>query len=385
MFSRCYPTLSDFLLHHFGINIPLPIFSFGFFVALGFLAAAYILSLELKRKEGLGLLPPYQKDVMVGEPASITDYLMSGLLGFVLGFKILAVALDYGVFSANPQAFILSAQGNIIGGILGAALFAFLKYQEKKKEQLPTPKKETIKVHAYELTGDITLMAAIGGISGAKLFYLFETPGNFQEFISNPLESFFGGLTIYGGLIGGALVVYLFVKSKGLKFVHFADSAAPGLILAYGIGRMGCQVSGDGDWGVPNLALKPEWMPQWLWAQSYPHNIINEGVFIQGCQEAHCMVLAQPVYPTPIYELIMATVIFGILWGVRKKIAFPGFIFSLYMAFNGVERFFIEQYRVNTKLEWIQGINATQAEVIAILFVLVGMAGMLVSYKLAKK
>jgi phosphatidylglycerol:prolipoprotein diacylglycerol transferase len=81
----------------------------------------------------------------------------------------------------------------------------------------------------------------------------------------------------------------------------------------------------------------------------------------------------------------MASIIFGILWSVRKKIVFPGFMFSLYMAFNGVERFFIEQYRVNTKLEWIQGINATQAEVIAILFVLIGIAGMLFSYKLAKK
>ncbi len=383
MFSRCYPTLSDFLFHHFGIDVPLPIFSFGFFVALGFLAAAYILSLELKRKEGLGLLPPYKKDIITGKPVS--DLLLSGLLGFVLGYKIFGIALDYAAFSANPQAFILSSEGNILGGILGAGLLAFLKYREKEKEKLPEPKKETVQVHAHELTGDITLMAAIGGISGAKLFYLFETPGNFQEFINDPFGSFFGGLTIYGGLIGGALAVFLFVRSKGLKFIHIADSAAPGLILAYGIGRMGCQVSGDGDWGVPNLALKSDWIPQWLWAQTYPHNIINEGVFIEGCKEAHCMVLAQPVYPTPIYELIMATIIFSVLWAVRKKVAFPGFIFSLYMAFNGVERFFIEQYRVNTKLEWIQGINATQAEVIAILFVLTGIAGIWFSYRWAKK
>jgi prolipoprotein diacylglyceryl transferase len=331
------------------------------------------------------LLPPYKKDVLVGAPAALQDLILNGLIGFVLGFKLLGIILNYAVFSANPQTYILSTEGNWLGGIIGAALFAYMKYHKAEKERLTEPKKETVTVHAYELTGDITLMAAIGGISGAKLFYLFETPGNFQEFINNPLESFFGGLTIYGGLIGGALVVYLFVKNKGFKFIHFADSAAPGLILAYGIGRMGCQVSGDGDWGIPNLALKPDWIPQWLWAQTYPHNIINEGVFIEGCKEAHCMVLAQPVYPTPIYELIMATIIFSILWSVRKKFACPGFIFSLYMAFNGVERFFIEQYRVNTKLEWIQGINATQAEVIAILFVLVGIAGMLFSYKLSKK
>jgi phosphatidylglycerol---prolipoprotein diacylglyceryl transferase len=70
MFSRCYATLSDFLFHHFDVDVPLPIFSFGFFVALGFLVAAYILSQELKRKEGLGLLPPIKTDVLIGEPAS---------------------------------------------------------------------------------------------------------------------------------------------------------------------------------------------------------------------------------------------------------------------------------------------------------------------------
>jgi prolipoprotein diacylglyceryltransferase len=221
MFSRCYPTVSDFILHTTGIDIPLPIFSFGFFVALGFLAAAMILSSELDRKEKLGLVNPFDKEITTGLPASPWELFLNGLLGFVLGYKLLDIALNYGEFSLNPQEFLLSTNGNILGGIAGAAILAFLKYREKEKLKLQTPKKEIIKVHPYELTGDITLMAAIGGISGAKLFYLFETPGNFQEFINDPLGSFFGGLTIYGGLIGGALVVYLYTRNKGMKFIYF--------------------------------------------------------------------------------------------------------------------------------------------------------------------
>lgn len=384
MFSRCYPTVSDFLLHNFGFNIPLPIFSFGFFVALGFLAAAYILSSELKRKEALGIIKPFTKEIEIGKPASAIELLLNGLLGFLLGFKLLAIALDYSSFAQQPQSFLLSSQGNIIGGFIGAALLAYSKYAEKKKLQLPTIKKETLTIHPYELTGDITMIAAIGGISGAKIFYLFETPGNLTEFINDPLGSFFGGLTIYGGLIGGALLSWAFLHSKGLKFIHFADSVAPGLILSYGIGRMGCQVSGDGDWGIVNAAPNTSILPDWLWSQSYAHNIINEGTFIEGCKEAHCYVLTQPVYPTPLYELIMASALFLLLWSIRKKITWAGFMFFAYMCVNGIERLFIEQYRVNTKLQLISGINATQAEVIALLFILGGIAGMFISYKRGK-
>ncbi len=385
MFSRCYPTLSDFLAHHFGVHIPLPIFSFGFFVALGFLVAAWVLSSELKRKELAGFVHAFNKEIVTGAGASTMDLLLNGLLGFVLGFKILGIALNYDVFSSQPQAYILSSEGNIIGGILGAALLAYLKYRDKEKQKTTTPKKEILKVHPHELTGDITLVAAIGGILGAKIFYLFESPGNFSEFLNDPFGSFFGGLTIYGGLIGGALTSYFFLLNKGIKFIHAADAVAPGLILAYGVGRMGCQVSGDGDWGVENLNPKPDWIPQWLWAQNYPHNIINEGVLIEGCKETHCYVLANPVYPTPLYETTMALILFAFLWSIRKKIVIPGFMVSLYLLLNGMERLFIEQYRVNTKLEWISGINATQAEVIAVVFMLAGLGGMYAAYRAWKK
>src|SRR5690606_26969240 len=106
----------------------------------------------------------FNKDIITGAGANPMDLFLNGLLGFVLGFKILGIAFNYDVFSSQPQAYILSSEGNIIGGTLGAALLAYLKYRDKEKQKTTTPKKEIIKVHPHELTGDITLVAAIGGI-----------------------------------------------------------------------------------------------------------------------------------------------------------------------------------------------------------------------------
>ena len=76
-------------------------------------------------------------------------------------------------------------------------------------------------------------------------------------------------------------------------------------MMGYGVGRMGCQFSGDGDWGIVNEAPKPSWFifPDWAWAYEYPHNVLNEGVRMVNCVGNHCMKLSPPVYPTPIYEI----------------------------------------------------------------------------------
>jgi prolipoprotein diacylglyceryltransferase len=146
-----------------------------------------------------------------------------------------------------------------------------------------------------------------------------------------------------------------------------ADSIAPSLILAYGIGRIGCQAAGDGDWGIVNLAPMPRWLsflPDWVWAYNYPHNILNEGVRIEGCTGVHCMQLAQSVYPTPLYETAMSLLIFLFLWAIRKRFKTAGIIFAIYLMLNGVERFLIEQIRVNNLFDFL-GMKVTQAEVIA--------------------
>ncbi len=379
MFSRCYPTISDMIADLFGVFIPLPIFSYGFFVALGFLVAAWTLSIELRRKEKEGLMNSFQEEIKIGEPSTPFEIGMNVLIGFLLGFKFLWILMNYPEFASNPQESILSAKGSWLGGLAGAAALAGWKYYNKKKQQLDKPKSEWIEVHPYQTVGDLTIVAAISGIAGAKLFYLFESPGNFREFMNDPLGSFFGGLTVYGGLILGTICVMWYARKKGMNPVHIADGAAPGLFLAYGFGRQGCQVSGDGDWGIVNAFDKPNWLswlPDRLWSFDYPHNIINEGIKIPGCEETHCYILAQPVFPTPMYETFMAFGLFALLWIFRKKFTIPGIMFSLYFILNGVERYFIEKIRVNTKFDFI-GVQLTQAEVISMGYVLVGIAGII--------
>jgi len=148
--------------------------------------------------------------------------------------------------------------------------------------------------------------------------------------------------------------------------------------LAYAIGRIGCQVSGDGDWGIVNDLPKPSWIPQKLWAFDYPHNIINEGIPIPGCVEKHCYVLEQAVFPTPVYETMMGLFFFGLLIFLQRKLVTPGMIISLYLIFNGLERFFIEKIRVNTKFNLL-GYDATQAEIVAVIFFLAGVIGLWLS------
>jgi phosphatidylglycerol:prolipoprotein diacylglycerol transferase len=209
------------------------------------------------------------------------------------------------------------------------------------------------------LIGTLAIIAAVGGIVGSKIFHILE---NLDQFVLDPMGMIFstGGLTFYGGLIVAGASIAWYIRKKGLPVGAFADAVAPGLMIGYGIGRIGCHLAGDGDWGIAaNIAAKPDWIPMWLWAESYPNAIIGAP--------------PQPVYPTSIYEFLMAAALFGILWGLRKHPYMNGWLFGLYLIFNGVERYLIEQIRVNNVLDFIF-FQATQAEVIAVLTVLTGIA-----------
>ncbi len=152
------------------------------------------------------------------------------------------------------------------------------------------------------------------------------------------------------------------------------DSVAPSLILSYGIGRIGCHVAGDGDWGIVNTLDKPGWLsflPDWLWSYNYPHNILNEGIPIPGCTGNHCYELAQGVFPTPVYETIMAILIFLFLWKLRKHIQIPGVLASVYLVLNGTERFLIEKIRINNVFD-LWRMKVTQAEVVSVILFATG-------------
>ena len=377
-----YPTISDFLLDFFGLNLPLPIQTFGFMLAISFFLAAYTLKLELLRKEKSGLLNYHVVTTVQGKPASIVDISSSALTGFIIGFKLIFIILNYSDFVNDTQGVLLSSKGNLLGGIVVAALMAFMRYREGEKNRLPEVKVVQENVWPHQIVMNITFTAAIAGIIGAKLFHNLE---NWDELMANPIEALlsFSGLTMYGGLIFGTVAVIYMTKKYGIAPLHIADAAAPGIMLAYGTGRLGCQLSGDGDWGIVNLAPKPEWMsflPDWFWSYSYPHNVISSGVPIEGCFGRHCMILPQPVFPTPLYEAIICIALFFVLWSVRKKLSLPGTVFSLYLLLNGIERFSIEQIRVNNKFMFL-GMNLTQAEIIASCLILLGATGLIVFSK----
>jgi len=371
-----YPTITDLLKDILGISIPLPIQTFGFFVAMAFLLAAYLWSLEIKRKEANGLILPTKQKIKVGEAASAADLAGSALIGFLIGYKLLYAAFNYTAFSENPQAIILSTDGNLLGGIVVAAISAYLKYREKQKEKLDKPIEKELIVRPHEHVGNMTIIAAIGGLLGAKIFHNLE---NLDDFVADPVDALlsFSGLTWYGGLIVATLALMYYAKKNSIYFPHLMDSSAPALMAGYAVGRIGCQISGDGDWGIDNLAPKPSWMnflPDWFWSYRYPHNVLGEGIPIPGCTGSHCNMLENPVFPTPLYEVMMCTVLFFALWAIRKRITTAGVFFCIYLIFNGAERFLIEQIRVNTEYHLFGG-GITQAQIISTLLFFSGFYG----------
>ncbi len=168
------------------------------------------------------------------------------------------------------------------------------------------------------------LIALVGGIVGARIYYLID---HFHELLSNPLGELFSGagLTWYGGVIGGAVAALGWARHKGQSVWAMCDAFAPGLALAYAIGRIGCHLSGDGDYG------KVTTLP---WGYSYAKGMVPTppGVL---------------VHPTPLYELAAMLVVFAVLWRLRRRILGDGRLFGLYLILAGIERFLVEFVRRN--------------------------------------
>lgn len=401
--------------------------SFGFFVAIAFIAAAIVLTKELKRKERLGFLHYEEENITVGKPASAGELLLNFILGFILGYKIIGLFVSDSALAEDPQAFIFSKEGSMPIGLLLGILFAGIKWWEKKKQVLTKPEERKLRIWPHDRVGDIVILAAIFGFLGAKIFHNLE---NWNELVKDPVAALlsFSGLTFYGGLIcaGAAIIVYANRHSIGI--MHLADAVAPALMIAYAIGRIGCQVSGDGDWGILNSAyitdstskvvratpdqfqqkleantayflsshqraslpevpraavVAPSFLPAWTVAYTFPHNVVKEGIPIKDCKEDYCNQLPIPVYPTSFYETVACLLLFLVLWMVRKRLHIAGQLFGVYLILNGLERFFIEKIRVNTTYN-ILGFHPTQAEIISSLLVIAGITVILIVTRRAK-
>lgn len=191
--------------------------------------------------------------------------------------------------------------------------------------------------------------AAVGGIVGARLFYLLSFPTNFAE---DPLGTIFGGagFVFYGGFIGGVFAVWLLLKIEKKGFWEFSDLVAPCLAVGYGVGRLGCQLSGDGDYGGAST------LP---WAMSYQLGVVPTppGVL---------------VHPAPLYESMMAFGIAALLLWVRRSEKLPGYgrVFGLYLVFSAIARFLIEYIRIEPQVFG----PLTQAQGIAILLAAIGLS-----------
>ena len=371
-----FPRISDLINYLFGTQLDIPIQSYGLMLALSFLTAGWILFLELKRKENNGQTPNQKKKILKGAPASVTELITTGFFGFLLGWKGLGIVLDYSEFRKIPQEYILSGKGYLLAGVLMAVAFAYLTYSSKKKKGLKPPVWEEHILHPYQLTGNIVIIAAIFGILGSKVF---DTIEHMDDLFRDPAGTIlsFSGLSFFGGLIVAAIAVIFYAHKNNIRFPHIIDAAAPAIIIAYAIGRIGCQLAGDGCWGVINQYPKPQWLmflPDWMWSFTFPHNVVNEGSLIPHCAGDHCYALINPVFPTSFYETILGLIIFFILWGFRKKLTIPGYLFCLYLILNGTERFFIEKIRINRVYE-VMGFHMTQAEMIAIGLVILGILG----------
>jgi phosphatidylglycerol---prolipoprotein diacylglyceryl transferase len=192
---------------------------------------------------------------------------------------------------------------------------------------------------AYE----ITFAALLGGVIGARAYYVIEKFGTAKNDLVGSIFSG-SGLVWYGGAIGGAIGVIGWMRWRGVLELRMLDMCATALALGYAIGRIGCQVSGDGDYGIRSS------LP---WAMGYPHGTVPTppGVKVQ---------------PTPIYETVTMCLLAWGLWQLRDRVR-PGVVFALYLLLSGLERLLVEFIRRNAEV--FAGLTAPQLESIVLMVI----------------
>ncbi len=185
----------------------------------------------------------------------------------------------------------------------------------------------------------LTVAAGLGGLVGARLYWVAEHAGD-----GPVLDSFSGaGFTWYGGVLGGAAAVLLVARLRHLPLSALLGASAPALALGYGVGRFGCQLAGDGTYGVAS---------ELPWAMSYPNGEVPT---------------AERVHPTPLYETLASIAIFWLLWRLRPAWD-PVRVFALYLVLAGTERLIVELIRRNDEIQ----LGLTQPQLFALAMLAAG-------------
>jgi phosphatidylglycerol:prolipoprotein diacylglycerol transferase len=184
--------------------------------------------------------------------------------------------------------------------------------------------------------------ALIGGVVGARVDWVLQ---NWSDVEGDVLGNLFGGtgLVFFGGLVGGAIGVCLVAWYRGMLNLDLLDLAAPAIAIGYAVGRIGCQLSGDGDYGTP-------W--DGPWAMAYPDGTVPTDV---------------PVHPTPVYETLAMGLATYVLWRLRGRL-WPGLLLALYLVLAGLERFLVEFIRRNDEVV----LGLTQAQLISLAMLIGG-------------
>lgn len=234
----------------------------------------------------------------------------------------------------------------------------------------------------------ITILAVIFGIGGAKILYLLE---EWTLFVHDPIGMTFsaGGLTWYGGFLLALLVVSLYVRAKRIPFMKVWDGLGLALMIAYGVGRVGCHLSGDGDYGSPtNLP----WGTIYAQGTAKPARQLQE--YFRSNPEAraawhydslHVIIAGKdrmgnfysrfdevtPLHPAPVYELVLGCAGFLLLLWLRNRLSVDGMLFMAYVMLSSVFRFVVEFLRLNPRL-WG---GLTEAQLFSCALLLLGLAG----------
>jgi phosphatidylglycerol:prolipoprotein diacylglycerol transferase len=220
---------------------------------------------------------------------------------------------------------------------------------------------------------NITFIALIGGVVGAKLLYVIEEWNYITSLSSGKLFSTEGlfsaqGLTFYGGFILATLLIYFYVRYKKIPFLRVCDAAAPSLAIGYGIARIGCHLAGDGDYGLP-VSEFASWVP---WGTNYSHGTLPPSVAFRGTEIAQKFGGVVPdntlCHPTPVYEFILAVIILAAIWYFRKKFRIDGKLFGLYLILSGFARLMVEFIRLNPRILF----GLSEAQLISIALIILG-------------